>query len=152
MSNTPEIRPATSDDVATLIQLVSQYWRFEAIEGFDAAKIQALLKRVIAEPALGQAWLATVEDRPAGYLLAVYVFSLEYQGLTAEIDELFVSPDHRGQGLGGRLLDVAEASFRARGCTKVFLQVGRDNDEARAFYGSRGFRGRNGFDLVDKSL
>jgi ribosomal protein S18 acetylase RimI-like enzyme len=146
------IRPATTDDVATLIQLVSQYWRFDAIEGFDASKIQALLKRVIAEPTLGQAWLATVEDRPAGYLLAVFVFSLEYQGLTAEIDELFVSPDHRGQGLGGRLLDTAEESFRARGCTKVFLQVGRDNDEARAFYRSRGFRGRNGFDLVDKSL
>ena len=146
------IRPATPDDVATLIPLVNQYWRFEAIEGFDATRIQALLKRVIAEPALGQAWLATVEGQPAGYLLAVFVFSLEYQGLTAEIDELFVSPHRRGQGLGGRLLDTAEESFRARGCTKVFLQIGRDNDEARAFYRSRGFRGRNGFDLVDKSL
>jgi ribosomal protein S18 acetylase RimI-like enzyme len=146
------IRPATTDDVASMIQLVGQYWRFEAIEGFDSSKIQALLKRVIAEPALGQAWLATVEGRSAGYLLAVFVFSLEYQGLTAEIDELFVSPDHRGQGLGGRLLDTAEESFRARGCTKVFLQVGRDNDEARAFYRSRGFRGRNGFALVDKNL
>ncbi len=146
------IRPATSDDVATLIPLVNQYWRFEAIEGFDATRIQALLKRVIAEPALGQAWLATVEGQPAGYLLAVYVFSLEHQGLTAEIDELFVSPDYRSKGLGGRLLDAAEESFRARGCTNVFLQVGRDNEEARAFYRSRGFSGRNGFDMVDKNL
>lgn len=149
---TPHIAPLAATDIARVLPLVQQYWRFEAIEGFDATRIEALLKRVIADPRLGQAWLATVEGQAAGYLLAVYVFSLEHQGLTAEIDELFVSADHRGLGLAGRLLDAAEASFRDRGCTNVFLQVGRDNEAARGFYRSRGFSGRNGFDMVDKDL
>ena len=30
--------------------------------------------------------------------------------------------------------------------------VGRDNDDARAFYRARGFRDRNGFSMVDKDL
>jgi ribosomal protein S18 acetylase RimI-like enzyme len=146
------IAPLAAAHIEHVLPLVQQYWRFEAIEGFDASRIEALLERVIADPRLGEAWLATIDGRAAGYLLAVYVFSLEHQGLTAEIDELFVSPDHRAQGLGGRLLDAAEASFRARGCTNIFLQVGRDNEAARAFYRSRGFSGRNGFDMVDKNL
>jgi ribosomal protein S18 acetylase RimI-like enzyme len=149
---TPHITPLAATDIGRILPLVQQYWRFEAIEGFDATRIEALLKHVIADPRLGQAWLATVEGQAAGYLLAVYVFSLEHQGLTAEIDELFVSPDHRGQGLGGHLLDAAETSFRERGCTNVYLQVGRDNEAARGFYRSRGFSGRNGFDMVDKDL
>ena len=40
----------------------------------------------------GRAWIARVYGEPAAYLLAVYVFSLEYQGLTAEIDEFYVVP------------------------------------------------------------
>jgi GNAT superfamily N-acetyltransferase len=146
------IAPAAPEDVVRLVPLVQQYWRFEAIEGFDAARIESLLRRVIFDTSLGQAWVAAVDGEAAGYLLAVYVFSLEHQGLTAEIDELFIAPQYRGRGLGGRLLEVAEHGFRQRGCTNVFLQVGRDNDEARAFYMSRGFRDRKGFAMVDKDL
>jgi ribosomal protein S18 acetylase RimI-like enzyme len=151
--NEPDIvLAATPAHIAAMVPLVQEYWRFEAIEGFDAAKIQQLLQRVILDPSLGRAWLATVDGKPAGYLLAAYVFSLEHQGLTAEIDELFVAAGFRGQGLGDRLLSTAEHSFRLRGCTQVFLQVGRDNDAARAFYHARGFSDRNGFAMVDKDL
>jgi GNAT superfamily N-acetyltransferase len=147
-----QIRLAAPRDSATLVPLVEQYWRFEAIEGFDAGRVAALLERVLADAVLGRAWLATVDGRPAGYLLAVFVFSLEYQGLTAEIDELFVAQRHRSLGLGGKLLDAAEEHFRSTGCTHVALQIGRDNEAARAFYQRRGFTGRNGFELVSKAL
>jgi GNAT superfamily N-acetyltransferase len=152
MSPKVEIRSAAAADVAMLIPLVSQYWRFEAIEGFDAARVTTLLERVMSDAKLGHAWLATVDAAPAGYLLAVYVFSLEHQGLTAEIDELFVLPQHRGLGLGRRLVTTAEDTFRTRGCTNVSLQIGRDNAAARAFYRGRGYLDRAGFELVGKSL
>lgn len=44
-----------------------------------------------------------------GYLLCVHDFSLEHLGLTAEIDEFFVAPSRRGNGLGGKLLPAAES-------------------------------------------
>ncbi|HET9864992.1 MAG TPA: GNAT family N-acetyltransferase [Steroidobacteraceae bacterium] len=152
MSARVRILPVGTADVRDLLPLVEQYWRFEAIEGFDGARIAGLLERVIAQPALGRAWLARVDDLPAGYLLAVYVFSLEHQGLTAEIDEFFVLPPHRRLGLGGQLLRTAEVAFRAHGCTNVSLQIGRDNAEARAFYRRHGYGDRDRFELVDKTL
>ena len=48
-------------------------------------------------------WIACIKGQAVGYLLAVYVFSLEHLGLTAEIDEFFVLPSARGKGLGDEL-------------------------------------------------
>src|SRR5262245_30758634 len=115
MSPRLEVREATRADVPRLVPLVAEYWRFEAIEGFEVTQVAALLTRVVDDPRLGRAWLATADGVPAGYLLAVFVFSLEHRGITAEIDEFFVLPRHRGLGIGARMLLAAEAQFRVDG-------------------------------------
>lgn len=152
MNDAVQIQPATHDDIDVLLPMVEQYWKFEAIEGFDANRVRALLTRVFDDGSLGRAWIARVYNEPAGYLLAVYVFSLEHQGLTAEIDEFFILPQHRGLGIGGQMLAAAEAQFRAEGCTNVALQLGRGNEAARRFYRQNGFEDRDGYDLVSKNL
>jgi GNAT superfamily N-acetyltransferase len=152
MTEPIQIHPATPDDIEQLLPLVEQYWRFEAMEGFDPTRMRKLLMRLLDDASLGRAWLASVYDEPAAYLLSVYVFSLEHQGLTAEIDEFFVLPQHRNLGLGGRMLSTAEAQFRIEGCTNVSLQLGRSNEAARRFYKQNGFEDRDGFELVSKSL
>ena len=75
-----QIHAATPADLEVLLPMVEQYWRFEAIEGFDAARMRKLLTRVLEDSNLGRAWVARLYGEPAGYLLAVYVFSLEHQG------------------------------------------------------------------------
>ena len=152
MNDAIQIQTATADDLDVLLPMVEHYWKFEAIEGFDAARIRRLLTRVFDDASLGRAWIARVYNEPAGYLLAVYVFSLEHQGLTAEIDEFFVMPQHRGLGLGSQMLAAAEAQFRIEGCTNVSLQLGRSNEDARRFYRQNGFEDRDGFELVSKNL
>ena len=114
-----DFRPITSKDIPALLPLIEQYWIFEEVSGFDAARVTEELQRFCADPALGTGWIASVNGKPAGYLLAVYVFSLEHLGLTAEIDEFFVLPSARGKGLGDELLELAEAEFIRRGCTNV---------------------------------
>jgi GNAT superfamily N-acetyltransferase len=152
MNDAVQIQTASTDDLDVLLPMVEQYWKFEAIEGYDAARIRKLLTRVFDDASLGRAWIARVYNEPAGYLLAVYVFSLEHEGLTAEIDEFFVLPQHRGLGLGARMLAAAEAQFRIEGCTNVSLQLGRGNEAARRFYRQNGFEDRDGFELVSKNL
>ena len=152
MAETTEVRPAKSEDVDVLLPMIEQYWRFENIEGFDAGRMRKNVSRLLEDASLGRIWIATVYGEPAGYLLAVYVFSLEHQGLTAEIDEFFIQTQHRNLGLGARMLGAAEGQFRAEGCTNVSLQIGRSNEDARRFYRGHGFDDRAGYEIVSKML
>lgn len=144
------VRPAAAGDIPDLLALVEQYWAFEDIAGFDPARVSTALRRMFENPRLGAGWIVHVNGKPVGYLLAVYVFSLEHLGLTAEIDEFFLLPSCRGKGAGSLLLQVAEAEFTRTKCTNVSLQLGRGNAEARAFYRERGYSERPGYELLDK--
>lgn len=146
------VRATTVDDVPALISLVQDYWQFEAIPGFEKARVEPALRLQLADAKMAGAWVALADSVPIGYLLAVYVFSLEHLGLTAEIDEFYVLPEHRHSGVGTALLKSAEATFAVAGCTNVSLQLGRGNDAARAFYRRHGYRERDGYDLLDKSV
>ena len=94
------IRPATVSDVPRLLPLVAQYWSFEGISGFQKTRVAKQLGRLLSAPSLGTGWIAEADGVVVGYLLAVYVFSLEHLGLTAEIDELFVLPGAARAGRG----------------------------------------------------
>jgi ribosomal protein S18 acetylase RimI-like enzyme len=146
------IRPVTAADVPLLLALVEAYWEFEDIAGYDPARLSPQLAHLCSQSHLGSAWIAFVEDQPAGYLVGVYVFSLEHIGLTAEIDEFFVLPEHRAHGIGSALLHTAEAAFNAAGCTNVSLQLANNNDFARNFYRRNGYTERSGYDLLVKML
>src|SRR5690554_5811713 len=100
------------------------------MEHFEPQRAASQLTRLLSDASLGSGWMAFHDGEAAGYLLGVHVFSLEHFGLTAEIDELFVLPRHRGRGFGRALLAAAEGAFRSAGCTSVSLQLGRRNTAA----------------------
>ena len=100
----------------------------------------------------GQVWVAERAGTLCGYLVLVYVVSLEHQGLMAEIDEFFVLPEARGAGLGSELLAAAEGALARAGCVRLQLQLAVANDAARAFYARRGYQARTGYGLLDKPL
>jgi GNAT superfamily N-acetyltransferase len=65
-------------------------------------------------------------------------------GLTGEtgrgvlyVDQFWVDPGRRGQGLGGRLLAAAEAEAAARGCRMAWLDT--YDFQARPFYERHGY-------------
>jgi GNAT superfamily N-acetyltransferase len=147
-----EIRKALASDVPALIPLVEEYWRFEGVSGFEPDQVATQIKRTLTEPWLGAGWISTADGVAVGYLLAVYVFSLEHLGMTAEIDELFVVPQIRNQGIGEKLLNAAELEFRRVGCSNVSLQLSRNNDSARSFYHRHEYVERSGYELLEKTL
>jgi ribosomal protein S18 acetylase RimI-like enzyme len=146
------IRLATQADIAKIAALVERYWQFESIDGFDRRQIESLLGSLLAAPTLGACWVSESEGRLSGYLVAVFMLSLEHGGLMAEIDEIFVLPEKRSAGLGALLVAQAEHDLAARGLLRLQLQLGVGNDRARLFYEKHGFRRRAGYELLDKAL
>jgi len=117
------VRCAQGSDVPQLLALVRRYWQFEGLGTFDALRLEVLLQELIRSPVRGQVWVAERTGTLCGYLVLVYVVSLEHQGLMAEIDELFVLPDARrgpgerapwrgGSCAGARGLRAAAAAAR----------------------------------------
>jgi ribosomal protein S18 acetylase RimI-like enzyme len=148
----PIIRCATPSDCAELVPLVEQYWRFEQIDGFHPERILQLLRACIAQPERSSCWVAGAPGAIHGYLLAVYMFSLEFGGSIAEIDELYVLDAHRSAGLGTALAQQAIAQMKQSGVMHVQLQVGVANRSARAFYERLGFGARAGYELIVRNL
>lgn len=139
-------------DAAAPLALVVQYWEFEGLPGFESVAVRAQLEGFLSSPVLGAAWLATEAQQPIGYLILVYVFSLEHQGVTAEIDEFFVVPEHRASGVGARLLSEAEAESVRHGCTNISLQIATAYRRAKNFYRRHGYSERSEFQLMEKDL
>jgi GNAT superfamily N-acetyltransferase len=146
------IRLADTADLSALTSLIERYWELEGIKCFDAGRISALVTNLLHAPDRGQIWIAQKGGRPVGYLLAVYLFSLEHGGLMAEIDELFVMPEKRSLKIGTALLDTASQAMTQEGITHLQLQLSTQNLNAKRFYERHGFRSISGRDVLSKIL
>jgi len=147
-----EVIRAKHSDIARIAPLVGLYWDFEEIAGFDITRIENNLATFLSHPERGTCWLAEIDGAIAGYLVVVYVFSLEHGGMMGEIDEFFVRPEYRSGGTGTALLVEAEAQMISVGLVQVQLQVALVNDRARSFYKRHGYRKRSGHELLEKPL
>ena len=64
--------------------------------------------------------------------------------LDAYLEELYVAPAERGQGLGRVLLEAAMETARQQGAGRMELGTSEEDTAARALYESAGFSNREG--------
>ena len=144
------IRPLKSRDLPNLLTLAHAYWGFEKIRGFRTKDYRKLAVKILKNPSLGRIWVAVKGDRLLGYLVVVFLMSLEYGGIAAEIDELCVDRMERGRGVGESLLQAAGKRLRHQGVATISLRVGKSNRVGIRFYEKLGFRRRNEFLVMDR--
>lgn len=153
MSPSPtHILPAKLDSIPVLVELMRLYWEFEQIRGFDGSRAEQLLRSFLNQPELGRGWIAHDDNQVLGYLLCSRVFSFEYGGPTATIDEIYVIADARGQGVGKLLIGTAERAMREQGCVHIEMEVAARNVRAQHFYSVLGFSTRAGYSMMHKAL
>ncbi|MCZ6866263.1 MAG: GNAT family acetyltransferase [Chloroflexi bacterium] len=69
----------------------------------------------------------------------VAVVMAGYEGHRGWVNYLAVAPDCQKSGYGRRMMEEAEARFRALGCAKINLQIRRSNTGVIEFYERIGF-------------
>jgi len=87
-----------------------------------------------------------VGDGPDGFAQLRYrpwVYSAG-KNAHAYLEELYVVPDRRGNGLGRALLEEAIEAARAEGATHMELGTSESDTAARGLYESAGFTNREG--------
>jgi GNAT superfamily N-acetyltransferase len=110
--------------------------------GWDVT-FEALVARIVADFAASQhssggarqrGWIAEVDSIRAGCVLCC-----EADRDTAQLRVLLVTPQARGLGLGGRLVDEALGFARAAGYARMRLWTNHPLTAARSVYLARGF-------------
>ncbi|WP_437994764.1 GNAT family N-acetyltransferase [Sorangium sp. So ce185] len=76
---------------------------------WDRGAVEASLRRLLADAALGFVVVAVTARGLEGYAVVTFNFDLEFRGRDAFVTELYVRPAARGVGLGRLLLASAEA-------------------------------------------
>jgi diamine N-acetyltransferase len=130
---------ATLADLDSFVLLMKEMQRADPwSEPFHESIVRSNLTQLLQNPANGIACLVWDAGRPVAYLVICFDYSLEYRGKGAWIDELFVELDHRGQGIGTRLLDLAETLSREHHAQFLHLEVSHGN-RAIELYRRRGY-------------
>jgi len=83
-------------------------------------------------------------DGPDGIAQMRYLPSIWSGELDAYLEELYVIPELRGNGIGRALLEAVMETARAAGATHMDLNTGETDTAARALYESTGFTNREG--------
>lgn len=144
-------RAVTGSDVGTLLEFMRALYQEDGSTPLEPDAAEAALRRLLDAPERGMVWLIRRHEQPVGYLVLTWGYSLEFHGRDAFIDELYVAPSARGQGLGRQAVEWAETVCRAHGAGAMHLEVELDNERAHALYRRSGFAER-GLRLMTKRL
>jgi len=132
------VRAAGPDDVghvARFIRELARYERLEHLVDCDEARLREHLCG--ANRACG-ALLAEITGEPVGFALYFQTYSTFRTRPCLHLEDLFVLPEHRGRGVGLRLLRAVAAEAVARGCPRLDWNVLDWNVAAIGFYEKQG--------------
>jgi ribosomal protein S18 acetylase RimI-like enzyme len=135
------IRLARAADAPTLGRLLHAFNTEFGEPTPDADFIAARAAPLIES---GEVTVLFVGEGPEGFAELRFRPTVYAEGLDAYLEELYVVPERRGQGLGRALLDAAMDHARERGASRIDLNTSEDDVAARKLYESSGFTNREG--------
>jgi ribosomal protein S18 acetylase RimI-like enzyme len=127
------VRRARPSDAPALAVLVNRAYE---VEGFFVDGERTNADEILALVTKGS--FLVLEDRE-GLAAAVYVEARPDRGV-GYIGMLSVEPRLQGQGIGTRLVRIAEAMLEATGITRVELKIVNLREELGRWYRSLGYR------------
>ncbi|HEX6602673.1 MAG TPA: GNAT family N-acetyltransferase, partial [Solirubrobacterales bacterium] len=92
----------------------------------------------------GEITVLLAGEGPDGFALLRFRPALWSKGLEAYLQELYVVPDLRGEGIGRGLMERTLDLARERGADGIDLNTGETDTAARGLYESIGFTNREG--------
>jgi ribosomal protein S18 acetylase RimI-like enzyme len=131
---------AGASDLPRIEALARQIWPIVYPEIISMEQIHYMLDRMYSQQALqadlergAEFHFAQVGGKEVGFL------GTEVVGGRLLLHKLYVLPEYRGSGLGGRLLDWVMSYAQEKRCTTVQLRVNKHNSRAIRAYLRQGF-------------
>ena len=132
------IRPATRDDVPTIMAFIRALAEFENLTDEVTATEDELSEELFGAMPRAEVLLACENGKPVGFALFFHNFSTFLSRTGLYVEDLFVLPEYRGKGYGRALMLQLAKTARERGCGRFEWTVLDWNQPAIDFYRSLG--------------
>jgi GNAT superfamily N-acetyltransferase len=134
-----QIEFATAADLPYMADLLAELFALEKDFHPDRDKQIKGLRTILDEPELGKLFVLRVDGKVAGMANALFTISTAEGGRALLLEDVIVSREHRGSGLGRQLVEYVLNWAKLRGIVRITLLADRENQPAQAFYRKLGF-------------
>jgi len=128
------IRPATLEDISTLMALIKALAEYEKLSHEVTGTVEDLTQFLFGERPYAEAVIAEINGAAAGMALFFYNFSTFLMRPSLYLEDLFVLPAYRRQGVGRALLVYLGKLALDKGCGRFEWSVLDWNTPAIEFY------------------
>lgn len=137
-----------------LDRLVTLCAAFHAEEGFEMSDEgrRAALSPLLDGLPYGAIYLIGPPRAPIGYIVICFGWSVEFGGLDAIIDELYIRPGVRGRGIATEALTALPRALSEGGLRAIHLEVDKTNASAIKLYKRAGFSPRENYMFMSRRL
>lgn len=128
------LRPATPSDVLVLFSLIQALAEYEKLSHAVTGNAEALKEYVFGSRPYAEAILVEYGGQAVGFALFFHNFSTFLTQPGIYLEDLFVLPKYRRQGIGKALLTYLANLAVERGCGRLEWSVLDWNEPAIGFY------------------
>lgn len=131
-------KPLQSSDIKIITKMMQEFYAIDKYP-IDIDVTKNLLKEFISNENLGKSYLIYNDSVVVGYAIITYVFSFEYKGRMAFLDELFISESDRGKGIGKLAIDFIKQEAEKANVKMMYLEIENHNQIAQKLYLANNF-------------
>ncbi len=134
-----QFRRAHENDAGHVLSMIYHFYEEFDYE-YDENIMRDAMMRLLLDENIGEMYLIEKEQQQIGYAVLTFGFSLEYGGRDAFIDEIFLKPPNRGQGIGREAVRFLLERARVLNIRALHLEVENENRRALKMYEDQGFK------------
>ena len=139
-----QIREAEAGDLPGLLELYCQLVNTDVPE-INLEQAENLFLRIGNYPDYRIYLAESKVGQPVGSFALLIMDSLGHMGTpTAILEDVVVSEQYRGAGIGQQMMAFATETARGKGCNKFYFCSGINRSDAHQFYENLGFK-RHGY-------
>lgn len=135
-------QPLEISQIETITQMMQDFY---AIDNYpiNIRISKKLFQEFILNENLGKCWLIYSDNKIVGYVIITFIFSFEYQGRVAILDELYILKEYRRTGIGNLTIQFIKEQTLLLNVKVIYLEVENHNEKAQKLYLANGFELHN---------
>ncbi|CEG57886.1 GNAT family N-acetyltransferase [Legionella fallonii] len=138
MNHSIEIRCATISDVPLILQFIKELAEYERLFHEVVATEELLQETLFGAQSHAEVIIGYLDDKAVGFALFFHNFSTFLGKPGIYLEDLYVKPEARGQGVGRIMLAYLAKLAKDRNCGRLEWRVLDWNEAAINFYKSIG--------------